>query len=254
MKIALVIPTYNKHYIYLNRLCENIAEQTRLPDYVILRASSCDSAVEKHRLDSLLAEQWPFPLTILDTPVQQYQAQNRNEGAAAAPPDVDIISFFDSDDLMHPRRLELVERLFLEGAEAVGHDCLVGDLSVRPEWDTFAEPPPHVWDSILLQQESAVQSGSQIVSRSEVVKAYGASVSAIGKEITFLRPIPMDDALEEQLRIHYGHMSVSRKVFTAVRFDEAALGYEDAKYLSDIVVQRYKTATLRAKLSYYQAH
>jgi hypothetical protein len=155
---------------------------------------------------------------------------------------------------MHPRRLEFIERLFLEGAEAVGHDCLMGDLSTPPIWDTFTEPIIHVWDSILLQQESAIQSGAQIVSRSEVIKEYGASVRALGKEITFLRPIPMDDALEEHLRIHYGHMSVCRKVFTAIQFDEAALGYEDAKYLSDIVVQRYKTATLRAKLSYYQVH
>jgi len=254
MKIALVIPSYKAHFVYLERLCKNIAEQTRLPDLVVIRASSCDCEAAKDVLDNLLAQQWPFPLTILETPAQQYQAQNRNEGVAAVPSDVDVVSFFDSDDLMHPRRLEFLEQLFIEGAEAVGHDCAMGDLNEPPNWDTYTATPPYVWDSILLQQESAVQSGTQIVSRSEIIKGYGASTVAIGKEITFLRPIPMDDALEEQLRIHFGHMSVSRKVFTSMRFDEAAHGYEDTKYMSDIVIRRYKTASIRAKLSYYQTH
>jgi hypothetical protein len=252
MKLALVIPTYKMHYIFLKELCRNIAEQTRLPDLVIIRASSSDSVGTKFVLDLVLAESWPFPLKILDTPAQQYQAQNRNEGADAVPRDFDIISFFDSDDLMHPRRLEILEAMFLQGAEAALHGCTLHTMGSTIEWGTYDAVPRHVWDSILLQQESAVQSGNQIVSRSEVVKAYGASVTAIGKEITFLRPIPMDEELEEELQMTYGHASVSMKLFTALRFDETALGYEDVKYISDIVKQGYKTVSICANLSIYR--
>lgn len=251
MKIALVIPTYKPHFIYLNELCKNIALQTRLPDLVIIRASSCDCVAAKSILDALLAEQWPFPLQILDTPTKQCQAQNRNEGAAAVPPDFDIISFFDSDDLMHPRRFEFLEGLFLEGAEAVFHECVRAHTTTGVEWETFDAPPSHVLDSFLLQKESAIQSGNQIVSRSEILKAYPGQVPE-GKEITFFRPIPMDEELEEQLAMHFGHVSVLQRLLKLVRFDEEALGYEDAKFASDIVLQRHKTASIRAKLSFYR--
>lgn len=236
------------HFIYLKELCRNISEQTRLPDLVIIRASSCDSEAAKNLLGLVLAEPWPFPLQILDTPAQQYQARNRNEGAAAVPPDIDIISFFDSDDLMHPRRLEILERLFLQGAEAVIHDCMMGH---SPEWETYEEPK-HVWDSILLQKESAIQSGNQIVSHSEILKAYPGAIIPTGKQITFFRPIPMDEELKQDLRGHFGHPTISARLFKSVQFDEDALGYEDAKFISDIVFQRYRTATVRAKLSLYR--
>jgi hypothetical protein len=248
MKIALVIPTYKPHFIYLNQLCKNIAEQTRLPDLVVIRASSCDCEAAKNLLQEVSAEVWPFPLQILDTAAQQYQAQNRNEGAAAVPPDFDVISFFDSDDLMHPRRLELLERLFLQGAEAVLHDCIMGETA--PEWETYDTPPSHVWDSILLQKESAIQIENQIASRYEILKAYPGLILT-GKEITFLRPIPMDEDLVEELRGTLGHVSIVARLLKTVRFDEDALGYEDAKFVSDIVFQRYRTATVRAKLSFY---
>jgi len=251
MKIALVIPTYKPHFIYLDELCRNAAEQTRLPDLVVIRASSCDTEEAKAQLAALSKQQWPFPLQILDTPAQQFQAQNRNEGAAAVPPDFDVISFFDSDDLMHPRRLEILERVFLQGAEAVFHDCAKVFAGEITEWDTF-DTPSHVWDSILLQKESAIQNGNQIVSRSEILKAPPDSILPIGREVTFFRPIPMDEELEDTVTITYGHVTVSTSLFKDIRFDEDALGYEDAKFLSDIVLKGRRTASVLAKLSLYR--
>ena len=61
----------------------------------------------------------------------------------------------------------------------------------------------------------------------------------------------MDEDLETQLSVHFGHASVLTRVFKLIRFDEAALGYEDAKFVSDIVFQHYKTAHIREKLSVY---
>lgn len=249
MKIALVIPTYKQHYIYLNRLCSNIAEQTRLPDLVIIRASSCDEG-GKRILEEVLGAKWPYPLQILDSPEKQYQAQNRNEGADAVPPEFDIISFFDSDDLMHPRRLEFIETVFEQGAEAVFHDCSHGRQSfTQPVWDTY-DSVNAVHDSILLQKESAIQQGTKIISLSEYATIL-PNIKLLGKEVVFYRPIPMDEDLETQLSVHFGHASVLTRVFKLIRFDEAALGYEDAKFVSDIVFQHYKTAHIREKLSVY---
>jgi len=249
MKIALVVPTYKPHYVYLNRLCSNIAEQTRLPDLVIIRASSCDEAA-KTILEEVLGAEWPYPLKILDTPEKQYQAQNRNEGADAVPPDFDIISFFDSDDLMHPRRLEFIESVFEQGAEAVFHDYSHREQSfTRPEWDTY-DSVHAMRNSILLQKESAVQEGTKIVSRSECATIF-PDIKMVGKEVVFYRPIPMDEELEMEMSVHFGHASVLTRVFKLIRFDEAALGYEDAKFASDIVFQHYDTAHVQEKLSVY---
>jgi len=251
MKIALVIPTYKPHFIYLEGLCQNISEQTRLPDLVVIRASSCDTGEAGAQLVALSKKPWPFPLQILETPAQQFQAQNRNEGLAAVPSEFDAVSFFDSDDWMHPRRLEIIEQFFLQGAEAVLHQYEVG--SSLPNWKIYTNPVECVWDSISLQKESAIQERNQIVSRSVILQGYPNEIPG-GKEITFLRPVPMDDNLEQDLPMACGHISVLRRLFDLVKFEEEALGYEDVKFLSDIAVQHRRIACIRAELSYYTMH
>jgi len=250
MKIALVIPTYKPHFIYLKQLCKNISEQTRLPDLVIIRASSCDTPEAKAILQQLSERPLPFSLQILDTAEPQCQAQNRNEGADAVPPEFDAVSFFDSDDRMHPRRLEFIEAMFAQGAEGVIHSYKIGTEASEPPWDSFDTLPPHVWGSILLQKESAIQTGNQIVSLSEIKKIF-PGWRPDGKEITFFRAIPMNEDLDEQLCAQCGHLSVLLHVFKGLRFDEEALGYEDIKYVSELVMREHKTVTITGILSYY---
>ena len=250
MKIALVIPTYKPHFIYLERLCHNIAEQTRLPDLVVVRASSCDST---EVLDSLLAKPWPFSLQILRTPERQCQAENRNEGVTALPSDIDIVSFIDSDDLMHPQRLAVIESTIKQGADVVLHNYMTGGANTVPIWDTTISLRA-AWDTILLQKESAIQSGNQITTREVLLTQPDHIHTPQGKAITLFRPIPMDEELEEQLCGHFGHVSILRRCLATTKFDEEALGYEDAKFVGDLATQGYRIGTLYARLSYYTLH
>ena len=87
-----------------------------------------------------------------------------------------------------------------------------------------------------------------------MIKHCSGTVVPAEYEITFLRPIPMDEHLEETLGTHFGHVSVLLRIMKDIQFDLAALGYEDAKFVSDIVYNRHKTASINAKLSFYTFH
>jgi hypothetical protein len=102
MKLAVVIPTYKYHIPLLKALLENIVGQTCLPDLVLIQASSCDAECSAI-LAELRAATWPFRLSILETERVQHIAENKNVAIAALPQDIDVVSFFDSDDVMHPR-------------------------------------------------------------------------------------------------------------------------------------------------------
>lgn len=138
MKLAVVIPTYKYHIPILKDTLESIAKQTCAPDLVVVRASSCD--LESSRiLTSIRDTAWPFPLDVLETNKLQHTGQNKNEGVAVVPDNIDIISFFDSDDLMHPRRLEFVKQYISEGYDAVCHRCIG---VYNRSWNMIEEPEP----------------------------------------------------------------------------------------------------------------
>jgi Glycosyl transferase family 2 len=222
MKIAVVIPTYKNHFCFLEGLLINISEQTRLPDMVIIRASSCDAPLD-------ISRNWPFPLKILETPAKQFAGQNRNEGADAVPDDFDAVSFIDSDDYMHPRRLEMTEPLLEQGADAIYHCCEHGPRGPIA-WED-ADPAP-VWDCVTL-------------------KPTLLWLPVFKKHIDFLQPMALDEDLSEEIFLHCGHPTLRLSCFKAVRFDEMAYRYEDTKLFSDIVYKRYNIVTLKNKLSYF---
>jgi hypothetical protein len=93
MKLAVVIPTYKYHIPLLKATLESIVAQTCFPDLVIVHASSCDTECRRI-LAGLRNARWPFPLLILETEKAQHAAQNKNDGAAAVPEEIDVISFF----------------------------------------------------------------------------------------------------------------------------------------------------------------
>lgn len=222
MKIAVVIPTYKDHFCFLEGLLINISEQTRLPDMVIIRASSCDAPLD-------ISGDWPFPLKILETPAKQFAGQNRNEGVDAVPDDFDAVCFMDADDYMHPRRLEMTVPLLEQGADAVYHCCQHGPREPIT-WEE-AEPSP-VWGCVTLQR---------ITMWIEVLR----------KTIDLLQPIQLDEDMGEEICVHCGHPTVRLSCFKAVRFDEMAYRYEDTKFFSDIVYKHYNTVALKNKLSYF---
>lgn len=121
LKIAVVIPTFKNHLPYLRRCLNSIQNQSRLPDLVCISASSC---VIDH-LPNI--PQYTFPIRYTCSENKQNAAFNRNKAAELLHEfdEIDIISFFDSDDEMLPNRLEFIEKSFVESnAHLVVHNYI----------------------------------------------------------------------------------------------------------------------------------
>ena len=229
-KLCVVIPTFKHHLSVLRETLDSVAAQTRLPDLVIVRASSCDAETAP-TLAELRATLWPFPLEILETSALQFTGQNKNEGAAAVPSSMDIISFFDSDDIMHPRRLEFVERSIVDdGADVVCHNSTYCYSREAPlKWDMLLDPRL-IWDSY--------------VKTETILSPYN------GKQLKTGRVIFLDDE-DEEIGYHDGSLTIRRECFSKVQFDPEAKGYQDCKFFSDLLRARYKVLNICIPLMIY---
>lgn len=223
MKLAVVIPTYKYHIPLLKATLESIVAQTCFPDLVIVHASSCDTEC-RGILAGLRNAQWPFPLLILETEKAQHTAQNKNDGAAAVPEEIDVISFFDSDDLMHPRRIEFVKQYISEGYDVVYHGFMYSS-----EWNIMEEPKP-ILDCYIKQETVA------------------AAFS--GKHFTIRRLIFLD---EEDNAITYsdGNVTLRKHCFERIKYNTEARGHQDAVFASELHQARYKLVHLSIPLMMY---
>jgi glycosyltransferase involved in cell wall biosynthesis len=222
MKLAVVIPTYKYHIPFLKNTLDSITKQTCTPELVVVRASSCDAECSRALAD-ISAMAWPFTLTVLETDKVQHTGQNKNEGVAAVPHDIDIISFFDSDDLMHPRRLEFVKRYISEGYDVVCH----GFVNDKDAWNMNEEPVP-VFESY--------------VKYATVMAAFTNEYIKIGRVI-FL------DENEDEVDFTDGPLTLRRQCFNGYPLDSR--GHQDCVFFSGLHRAGYKVVNLNMGLMVY---
>ena len=229
MKIAVVIPTYKYHISLLKRTLESIASQTRIPEIVVVRASSCDNETTP-LLNDIRKDKWPFHLNILETTAKQFTGQNRNEGIMAVPDDIDIISNFDSDDIMHPRRLEYIEEMITQGADAVVHDFLGTSNPDTISWDLESRPEP-VYNC--------------------VIKDVTCNTFYISKPIDIKILVFLDENNKECRYITLGECLVKTPI-SILNYDEDAMGYQDSKFVCDLYRLGCNVVLLQNKLLLYR--
>jgi hypothetical protein len=207
MKIAVVIPSYAGDLDKIPNMLKSITEQTRQPDLVVLRISSVETTP---------VYETPFPLKILTVPSRQSAAQNRNGAAITVPDDFDIISFFDSDDWMHPRRLEYLEQAFQEPVDVVLHNAI---LKTEEDFD-----------------------------------GWPATSYSFHANCCFLNNGRCHIEINGRQMLHAsGHISVRRSVVDEVFFPTAAatIGYEDTIYLVNLHTLGFCFGYIDAQLSLY---
>lgn len=112
--IGIAIPCYRPHLNMLPRLLDSIAKQTSLPNEVVV---SCSSTSDSH--PKPVFPEYPFVFKIVYHPERKNAAENRNIAADLLT--TDYIGFFDADDIMVPRRNEILQGAITEGADFIVH-------------------------------------------------------------------------------------------------------------------------------------
>jgi hypothetical protein len=200
-----------KDSILIPRILQSIAGQSCLPEKVILAISgiSPDDSAE-------LREELPdykdlFAFEINDTAESHHAGVNRNRCVAAA--DTEVVSFFDVDDIMHPRRLELLSIAF-------------GNYHPKAVVHAYEESPKLVCESAV-KNFTSMQFGDtfQIF---DGLGIYDLSLTPDAEAKNSLRT-PNNHGLN-----HAGHISVLRSVFSEVQQTDLPRG-QDAKFARDIL-------------------
>ena len=177
MKIGVAIPCYIGHISNLYILLDSINQQTRIPDKV---AVSCSSTLEKP-----VFPQYKFEFVIIIDSSIKNTAMNRNISAKQLE-DMDIISFIDADDIMHPERIECIENAF------TSHECdIVLHNSEMKDVNSSLKP----FDTCNIYYNTLHRSGGMLVHNTTPEKGRGL--------------------------ITHGHVSVKTKVYNYIRFNES---------------------------------
>jgi glycosyltransferase involved in cell wall biosynthesis len=106
MKITLAIPCIPKHLYRLHELIQTLKVQTVLPSEIVISISEFDANKAQILQRQLQAYNEHVPIKVLFFSGIAYAGKNRNHCLKYARGDV--ITFFDADDVMHPRRTEII--------------------------------------------------------------------------------------------------------------------------------------------------
>jgi hypothetical protein len=205
--VAVSIPATNddlRSGLLLKTLA-SIRNQTDLPDEVVIRMSSSG---EQTRNEIFMLESGlrPIPLRVLYSSEYQNPGQNRNVGSAAAKSQ--FISFFDSDDEMHPKRVHILRELFtntpkldmiLHGVTFTreGYWPLVSDTStnvLRKSWLCENERHSRAAGTLWLDHSSLkhIITHGHVSVRKNVLKRHQFTSERTGEDCKFVRSVLQD--------------------------------------------------------------
>ncbi|MBI3508969.1 MAG: glycosyltransferase [Chlamydiia bacterium] len=106
---SILVPCHPKHAPLLFALLDAYAQQTVLPDEVIISISEVDK-VSDALLAPLAQNRWPFRVRLVTSPLRLGDGGNRNRAAHCA--SGDILMAQDADDVPHPQRVEIIKSCF----------------------------------------------------------------------------------------------------------------------------------------------
>ena len=218
MKIGVAVPCYIGHVKHLLSLLDSLENQTVLPDKVVVSSSSTDSerVIELHN-------KYSFPIAVITCVDKKNAAENRNI-AAAHLLDMDYITFFDADDIMHPQRIELLHKVINENQSSV----ILHNF---------------YYDTELSKPEDLPRIENIEVRNNMLMPAWSGCVTHFHG---------FNDSID---RIHHGQVTIKKELFYVVKFpiEDEFLSREDAVFCNRLLHIEGTTNTyIVNKLSYYK--
>lgn len=146
-KIAVCIPCAPKDRGYLKYCLLSVQAQTRQPDIVVVALSVVADVAKTHQSMDLSGV--TIPVEFVYSPKTLFAGANRNLAAARATElGATLLSFFDADDIMHPQRLECIEKIYEEHPKITGliHHFIVGP---KAGMAAYKGEKPIPWEPII---------------------------------------------------------------------------------------------------------
>jgi hypothetical protein len=215
MRIGVCIPGHANHLEYLPKCLKSIEGQTVKPAVISISISSFSGSFPEF--------QCSIPLKISITPEPACAGKNRNTAAAAISSEVDILSFFDMDDLMHPMRLEIIQKAFLES----GADMVVHAFKIQKKANYFTEELNILPTGNPILTECFYTTKDSICGRVHVQKEKGG------------------------LEFHNGHVSEKTTIWKNEPFPENYGLGEDSENLYRLYNKNFKLGVCTDILSFY---
>ena len=109
LTVSMIIPCAAQHFVYLEPLLNLVANQTRIPNEVVVALSET-KGLDKGEMDALEAKGFPYSLRLLRSEEKGSAGYNRNRACSVAKGKLIITQ--DADDLPHPQKVEIIAYLF----------------------------------------------------------------------------------------------------------------------------------------------
>jgi hypothetical protein len=216
MKIGVAIPCYVGHIDKLFNLLNSLEKQSVLPDKVVVCCSSTKEIQNKNN--------YSFQLAIIICLDKKTAAENRNIAASILLEDMDYITFFDADDIMHPERIEVLHKVINEN----NSDVILHNFYYNHELD-IREGFPCI-ENIEIRNNTLIPAPSGCVTH---IYGYHDSID----------------------RIHHGQVTIKKDLFYTVKFPEEPEFYsrEDSIFCNRLLqIENIKNTYIINKLSFYQ--
>ena len=117
--MAMCIPCHTEDLACIDKCFKSIKAQEEAPDIITMSVSS--STPEKEAIFNKKKDEYKLPIHYTFTTESLLPGANRNRAAAAAiKKGATHLSFFDFDDVMHPKRFKVIKRAFAKNNKLSG--------------------------------------------------------------------------------------------------------------------------------------
>jgi hypothetical protein len=213
-RFAMCIPCHSEDMGCIDKCLKSIKDQEEKPDIITMSVSS--STPEKEAIFNQKKAEYKLPIHYTFTTEPLLPGANRNRAAAdAVKKGATHLSFFDFDDVMHPKRFKLIRKAFVKnkGLTGVVHGFQNGSKTNS----TLTTPNSPVKGTVYLNKiHPTVENNQEGVQFSTVL---------------------VDPNFVNKGNLHNGHSTVTSKFWKLYPFREDLKTGEDGAFVFNILTK-----------------